>query len=227
MKLAVISDIHSNFEALKNVYSNFSDIDKVVCLGDLVGYGPSPTEVVDFTSSKGFNCIKGNHDGMVADPEGLYRFNSLARAGVKHNREKLDESQINFLENLPLNLSLDLNEKKIECFHGSPRHPLSEYIYPEDADESLIQSLNTVNPDYLFLGHTHIPFKKEIRGTTILNPGSVGQPRDGDPRSSYAVVDLERDAVSFERVEYDIQKVKNKVEGELPSEIGERLEEGR
>ena len=249
MKLALISDIHSNIESLEAVLADIRDqgIAEVYCLGDLVGYGPNPREVVD-EIMKCQVCLLGNHDqGALFDPEG---FNSGAERAIFWTRSQLEggsgapavrQRRWDFLGELPRSLI----EGNLLFVHGSARNPLNEYVFPEDIyNKRKLEKIFALIPRYAFQGHTHVPgvfsesfsfFSPEELGNeyrldqqkAMINIGSVGQPRDGDPRACYVV--LEDDLVQFRRVEYPVEETISKIYEipELDNFLGDRLRDGR
>ncbi|MFB6190582.1 MAG: metallophosphoesterase [Candidatus Nanohaloarchaea archaeon] len=225
MKVAVVSDIHSNIRAFREVLSRI-DADSIICAGDLVGYYLHPGEVIDEVRDRDMTCVRGNHDHAVVDwPPG--HFNPAARRALELNREKLDESRLSFLEDLPLRRELELDGTETVLVHGSPNDP-SKYVYPRHVDPSFLERNDVVEEDIVVMGHTHVPFVKHVDGTLVLNPGSVGQPRDGNPGASYAVIDTGEMDATVRRVEYDLDPVVEEVgDSSLPDSLGERLRRGR
>ena len=248
MKRAIISDIHSNLEAFEAVLKDIDglNVDEIYCLGDLVGYGPNPIEVTDLAMKRVKVCLLGNHDqATLFDPEG---FNAGAEQAIYWTREQLENSgdakaskRWDFLGELPR----QRREDDYLFVHGSPRNPLNEYVFQEDVyDEKKMERLFAVVPKYCFQGHTHVPgVFTEAReflvpndidhtytlgnGKTMINVGSVGQPRDRDPRACYVI--LEGNVVTFRRVEYDFEKTIAKIESifDLDNYLGIRLRSGR
>lgn len=249
MKRALISDIHSNLESLEAVLADIreQEITEIYCLGDVVGYGPNPRECIDQVM-KCQICLLGNHDqGALFDPEG---FNSGAERAIFWTRNQLENSEGNpasahrrwdFLGELPRNHQDD----QLLFVHGSARNPLNEYVFPEDIyNKRKLEKIFALIHQYAFQGHTHVPgvFTEDFNffspeelgyeyrlaaGKTMINVGSVGQPRDGDPRSCYVV--LEDDVVTFRRVEYPLEKTVEKIYEvpELDNFLGDRLRDGR
>lgn len=240
--LGIISDIHSNIEALKAVFADmktfFPEIKEIYCIGDLVGYGPDPKECIELVFNHGLvtRVVKGNHDHYVDQTVTPPQINYLAEAAINY--------QIN---NIPLELRWELAQlpqfvtikhlnfsSEITLVHGSPQYPLNTYIYPDTPkQENLFNYMSNTNVDILILGHTHIPFvrKRKIdqnKELLMLNPGAVGQPRDDDPRASYAVVDIENMEAEIRRVEYDIDSVANRIiSASLPESLATRLFKGK
>lgn len=249
MKRALISDIHSNLEALEAVLADIQsqEISEVYCLGDLVGYGPNPRECIDLLM-KCQVCLLGNHDqGALFDPEG---FNSGAERAIFWTRSQLESDEgspterqrrWDFLGELPRNHQ----EGELLFVHGSARNPLNEYVFPEDIyNRRKLEKIFALIPKHAFQGHTHVPgvftercqfFSPEEvnheyqlgEEKTMINVGSVGQPRDGNPKSCYVVLD--DDVARFRRVEYPLEKTIAKIYDvpELDNFLGDRLRDGR
>lgn len=246
---AIISDIHGNLEAAEAVLADVKSqgISDVYCLGDIIGYGPNPRECIDLV----MQCkatVLGNHDqGAMYDPEG---FNSGAERAIFWTREQLEsrsdakrnEKRWDFLNELPR----QIREDDFLFVHGSPRSQLSEYIFPEDIyNQRKMERLFALVPKYCFVGHTHVPgvfterlafFEPEELPNgqytlgdekVIINVGSVGQPRDGDNRACYVVLNVNR--VTYRRVPYDFEKTIQKIYQipQLDKFLGDRLREGR
>lgn len=245
---ALISDIHGNLEAFEAVLADIESqgIEDVYCLGDIVGYGPNPCECIDL-AMRSKVCLLGNHDqGALFDPEG---FNSGAERAIFWTRAQLEdrahaaenERRWEFLGDLPRHYK----EDDYLLVHGSARNPLNEYVFPEDIyNQRKMERIFALIDNYCFQGHTHVPgvftgslnffSPDEIDGEYTLgdekvqvNIGSVGQPRDGDRRACYVV--LENPKMCFRRVEYDVEKTIAKIHAvsELDDFLGDRLREGR
>jgi putative phosphoesterase len=219
MKIGVLSDIHGNRVALDAVLADMPDVEALVCAGDVVGYNPFHGACVETIRERSVPTVMGNHDRAVATGSS-FAFNSAAGAGVRHARETLDDDQIAWLAGLPD--ERHEFDDRVKVVHGHPDDP-DRYTYPDQFSPRLLGE-ETV----LVLGHTHVQAHEQYTDGIVLNPGSVGQPRDGDPRAAYAVVDLDRLSVSEHRVAYDIDRVQTAVdEAELPEQTGDRLENGR
>ncbi len=217
--LALISDIHGNLPALKIVLEQIEDADLILCAGDLVGYNPWPNEVIWEIRRRNIPCIRGNHDRAVVMNDYSY-FNRYAAIAAMWTREQLSSENMKYLISLRDSLVLEYEGHRIAMHHGAPFDE-DYYVYPEEANEEL---LDYDNADILILGHTHVPFVKMFGKRVIINPGSVGQPRDGDPRASYALVDIKKRKYEIIRVQYPIQEVYDKImEENLPIFLGERL----
>ena len=219
MRIAVISDIHSNKVALEAVMADMPDVHVIVSAGDVVGYGPWPAECLDWVRQQGVVTVQGNHDRAVAAGSAP-GFNSQATAGVEYSREQLSDAQRAWLEGLPVERRLF--DGRLKIVHGHPRLP-DHYTYPEEFGPELLG-----DEDVLIMGHTHIQHHEQYDEGIILNPGSVGQPRDGDPGAAYALLDLDAMALRQRRVEYDVGAVISAVrEAGLPRQVGTRLGMGR
>lgn len=203
MRVLVVSDIHSNLAALDAVLDDAGKWDAAICAGDVVGYGPNPQECVERIYFKGFRCASGNHDRAVATVETDW-FNENAQEAIRINRGQLSPTALKWLGELPTGLQLDLDEVKISVYHGSPTQPLTSYIFPGDAEAHADRFLSITGADALILGHTHVPYAVRRGNRLMLNPGSVGQPRDGDPRASYLILETSPLSVVHRRVEYSV-----------------------
>lgn len=219
MKVGVLSDIHGNTVALDAVLSDMPPVDELICAGDIVGYNPWPAECVEFIREREVPTVMGNHDRAAAG-HSSFGFNSMAGAGVEYARERLSDEQIEFLGTL-----LDSRrvfDDRVKIVHGHPNDP-NRYTYPADFRPELLG-----DEEVLVLGHTHIQGHESFEEGIVMNPGSVGQPRDGDPRAAYAVLDLAELSVTEHRVPYDIDRVQEAIrEAGLPERIATRLEDGR
>lgn len=240
MRYLVLSDIHSNLEALEAVVNDAGPFDEVWCLGDVVGYGPDPNACVELLRSLPHQCIAGNHDWATLGKLDLEDFNSDAREANLWNREQLTAENLAFLGDLPQTIRMDL----FTLVHGSPRYPIWEYVINVPTAEANFDRFDT---PYCLVGHTHTPviFRQNVQsdeqtGETvqlppndtlslgperlIINPGSVGQPRDGNPKASYALVDLETLSVEHRRVAYPLEETRAKmVQHDLPIRLAVRL----
>lgn len=184
MKVAIISDLHGNYEALRSLPS---DYDELWVLGDLVNYGPDPGAVVDFVRTNSNVVIQGNHDhtiGFDVDPRCSARYQKLADVTRRYTASVLDKEQKDFLRKLPLKLELTRGNTSFYLCHAKPSNPLYGYCYEQS--EEWIRELNLVNADVLLVGHTHTPFIREIGNKVVVNPGSLGQSKTGSPEARYA-----------------------------------------
>jgi len=218
MLIAFISDIHSNLEALKAVLNRINSlkIKQVFCLGDLVGYGASPKEVIKLMEK--IPCIKGNHDYAVVSGDTSW-FNPLAAQAILKNKEMLSKNEIKFLDSLKEKIEVSFNNKRFLLVHGSPKNPVWEYVYESQVNEYFFGEY-----DVIIMGHTHVPFIKKIKEKIAINCGSVGQPRDYDKRACFIIFDTEEFKGKIVRVEYEIEKVAKKIiRAGLPEFLAERL----
>ena len=242
MKALIVSDIHSNLEALTTVIDDANGsggFDETWALGDLVGYGPDPAACIDLLRQHDARCVAGNHDLAVSGRLGLEMFNEYAAAAARWTVGQLGKTDVEYLQGLPLRLEMH----GFTAVHGSPRDPVWEYVVNSVAALAAFEDIGT--PSCL-VGHSHVPFICRLEGglpafrlaTTepvvlgddraIVNPGSVGQPRDGDPRASYAVYDSEAETITHRRIEYDIASTQRKMQEQgLPHYLAERLTYGR
>jgi predicted phosphodiesterase len=249
VKRAIISDIHSNLEGFEAVLADVEQqgITEVYCLGDIIGYGPNPRECIDLAMKCNI-CLLGNHDqAALFDPEG---FNTGAERAIFWTRDQLEKpgedpevqaKRWDFLGELPRNH----REDGLLYVHGSPRNPLNEYVFPEDIyNKRKMEKIFSLVERFCFQGHTHVPgvFTESLQffspeeinhqyrlsdERAMFNVGSVGQPRDGDYRSCYVVLD--DDLVTYRRVDYPVEQTIKKIyeTPELDNFLGDRLREGR
>lgn len=239
MRIAVLSDIHGNLPALNAVLNELKPYDAIWQLGDVVGYGPQPNEVVERLAQENAAGVRGNHDSAAIGELETESFNDDARAAVEWTAEHIEPATRSWLASLPLRSV----EEPFTLVHGSPRDPVWEYIFNASIARANMDAFET---RYCFFGHTHIPslFREagariegvqpapgashELNGERLmLNPGSVGQPRDGDPRASAALFDTDRGEVEWHRVEYPIEKVQQLMaRRKLPERLIARLRLG-
>jgi len=249
---AIISDIHANLHALSAVFERIDeqDIDQILCLGDVVGYGANPCECIELVKSRCTECILGNHDHAIFHEP--LAFNETAHLSIDWTRRALGQCQseelsvadrLHFLENLPEQKIVD----GLRLVHGSPRSPTFEYILPWDVEvrpsEKILAVFEMID-EPCFIGHSHLPgvftdnwefFRPEelpegrydLNGRkTVINVGSVGQPRDGDSRACY--ITLRDGVVEFHRVEYKVkQAAKAILRAGLPEKNALRLKHGK
>ena len=226
MRLAIISDIHSNLHALETVLEEIETLspDAILCLGDIVGYGAHPKECCERIRLSATRSILGNHDRAVIadDTSGM---NPLAAAAAVWTAKALEPDVKKYISSLTQSSSIeDGRGTTIEMFHGSDVDP-DEYVFEESVDEAM---LHRCDADLVLLGHTHIPFVRTFEAGIVANPGSVGQPRDGDPRASFATIDTEKREVGIHRLEYDIRSASDSIlEAGLPMMLASRLFVGR
>ena len=229
MKLAVISDIHANMQALQSVLADLPTYDELYCLGDLVGYGPNPNEVVEaLRARKPTIVLAGNHDHAVVTGDSSGFVNYAVKA-IQWTRERLTKENLSYLQNLKPSEKRKVGEHSIALFHGSPRDPLNEYVFPGTSPSLLKELLKLSSSNVLLQGHTHVPMYFRSGSSVLLNPGSVGQPRDNDPRASYMILDIDGDKAvhRIRRIRYDIETTaRDIVSNGLPSFLAQRLSLG-
>ena len=223
---AVISDVHANLEALQAVIEEIGGAD-VYCLGDLVDYGAQPNEVVQMIRQRKIPSLLGNHDQAAATGD-TSLFNPRAAMSSVWTRKALTDENADFLRSLPQEMRPELG---VETYftHGSPDDRLWEYVDPRTHGDLFGHYLDKMKVRLMGLGHTHVPYVWKEDGRTVFNPGSVGQPRDGDWRASFAELDVEgRDVkVEIRRVEYDREGAAAKIRAAgLPGAFAERLRTG-
>jgi len=220
----VLADPHGNAVALNAVLEDASGIkpDRIVIAGDLVGYGPEPGEVIDIVRGIDAIVIKGNHDESVIRREYTW-MNVVAASAAKWTASILDVEHISYLSGLESEMELEIQGRKIGIYHGAPGDP-TEYVTEDSRARKLLRESEM---DILICGHTHVPMLIMDAGKMFLNPGGIGQPRDGNPDASYAVLDPADLEVEFRRVGYDIQKVQRKIlDAGLPDFLAARLSLG-
>lgn len=251
MRLLLLSDIHSNIDALEACLAAAPEYDSVANLGDVVGYGGAPNEVVDRIRPIAEICVRGNHDRACSGASDTSDFNPIASAAARWTYERLTESNRAWVRDLPRGPIVDSEYEGVQFVHGSPLDE-DEYIMSSAIAEVSILS----SPFRLtFFGHTHVQggfgvkgretlrlafnhghrdeksthrIMLDANGCYIVNPGSVGQPRDGDPRSGFAVYDSDEHSIEFYRVPYDIPMAQQRiVSAGLPLRLASRLAEGR
>jgi len=238
MRVLVISDIHANLTAFQRVLESAADEwDKIWCLGDIVGYGPDPNECIETLRQYDHLSLSGNHDWAVMDRLDIKTFNREARAAIRWTQEAISESNLSFLRSLPAHTV----EGPFTLAHASPRQPLWEYILDTATAGANLKKFETT---YCLVGHSHVPMIfKEVgnsraewyapsygqpfelnQSRLIINPGSVGQPRDYDPRSAYGLLDLEAMTWEHRRVEYEFEDTQARMaEAGLPDRLISRL----
>lgn len=233
MRIALISDIHSNLQALEAVLQRIDKekIDAIYCLGDIVGYGADPVACLEIVRARCEGVVLGNHDLAVATTAGLDVLPPDGQKAARHNQEALDEGQRHYLGHLPLTIETNV----FTLVHASPQYP-DRWQRLMSYQISQVQ-FDHFSTDICFIGHTHSPavmsdsigvsrVRKEHR--FLINVGSVGQPRDGIPDACFAILDTENFAYNLLRVPYDIESAKNRIlEEDLPVRLGERLLFGR
>lgn len=241
MRILIISDIHGNFTALEEVLNSAKNYDSVWCLGDIVGYGPDPNEcILRVQELPNLTCLIGNHDAAAINQIDLEAFNIEARLALNWTKSMLTEKSASFLRNLPEKKEID----DVTLAHGSPRYPIWEYIMD---NRTALDNFAHFSTPFCFIGHTHIPAiyylnqdnlkmhaeKPEknclidLKARTIINPGSVGQPRDNDPRAAYAIFDTQVKTWECFRIPYNFTSVQSRMrKANLPDRHINRLKFG-
>lgn len=236
MKLAIFSDIHANLHALEAIWPDLEAQlpDAVYCLGDLVGYGAHPNEVIDFIRSRDIPTVMGNYDDGVGfdrddcgcvykDPEDDRR----GKQSLLWTRARTTPDRKAYLQTFPAHIRLTIAARSVLLVHGSPRR-MNEYVY-EDRPASVFENIaRAADCDVLLFGHTHLPYWKQVGRTLFINTGSVGKPKDGDPRAGYVVVTFgDQVHVDFRRVPYDVAGAAQAVRASgLPPHFADLLETG-
>ena len=248
MRVLVISDLHSNLPATEAVlaHARAEGWDRALVLGDLVGYGADPAAVVDIVRAlPNATVIRGNHDKVVSGIESPIDFNFVARQAAEWTSSVLDEDRLTYLRELPRGpRAIEGIAVATAICHGSP---WDEDYYIFDTDDAG-QALETTEASLVFCGHTHVqigfremratfrtvvtPIDSEVievgAGRVLINPGSIGQPRDGDPRAAYAILDTEANAVQLHRVEYDVESARRRIlDAGLHQSLADRIALGR
>ncbi len=223
-ELAIISDIHGNLDALNAIMKHLGK-KSIYCLGDLVGYGANPNEVVEWVRENNVKCVMGNHEYAVVTGDASW-FNPDAQRAVFWTRSNLKRENFDFIKKLPKKMELKVDAVRILFVHGSPDDPIFEYVLPDTHEGLFDYYLSKNNADVIGLGHTHIPFLYESDKGIIFNPGSIGQPRSNDPRACYAILTIDNNDVKVEHklIEYDVESAANKIVGAgLPRFLAQRL----
>ena len=242
MRYAIIADIHANLAAFTVVLEDIErrgGVEEVWCLGDVVGYGPDPHQCIALLRQYNHICVAGNHDGGAIGKVNIADFNPDAAAACRWTAQQLSPEDIQYLESLPLTIEKD----NFTLVHGSPRDPIWEYLISTSIAR---ENFTFFQSQYCLVGHSHVPlvFRDEDgacsfsklatniglalgKSRLIINPGGVGQPRDGDSRASYAIYDSETKLVRLYRIPYDIEATQDKMmESGLPVRLVVRLNHG-
>jgi putative phosphoesterase len=220
MKIVIIADLHGNYEALRSIPESF---DELWVLGDLVNYGPDPAQVVDFVRSHSTVVVRGNHDhsiGYDVDPRCTVRYQKMAEMTRRYTDSVLNKEQKQYLRQLPLKLDVKRQDTSFYLCHAKPSDPLYGYC-PEQSDE-WVDELDHIKGDVLLVGHTHTPFIRRISNRVVLNPGSLGQPKTGNPDACYAVWD--DGDFQLKSFPYDVEKTAGKLKAlRFPQEVEKDL----
>jgi putative phosphoesterase len=223
VKIGIISDIHSNIEALETVIKRLEieEVERIYCLGDIVGYGPNPNECVDRIRNLCSACVLGNHDAALTGLTPIYAFNSYARSAIEWTKRVISDANLEYLKSLPLTYI----DERFLLVHATPINPAGwDYIH-SDADAKVHFSAMT-EAKTAFIGHSHLPVcyeNKEI-GKRIINVGSVGQPRDRDPRACCVLYNSSDGTYEWIRESYAVQDTAQKIRtANLPEYLAVRL----
>jgi putative phosphoesterase len=221
MKIGLISDIHGNAVALEAVLKSMGPVDAIVCAGDIVGYNPYPNETIDLLRKYTVKCVSGEHDKAVITGDTEW-FNGVTADTLKWTAKHLKKENMEFIRNLPEHIECD----GMTVYHGSPGS-MKDLVF-EYEPEKMCSVFDTVEHQVFAFGHTHVPVLKECGEKIVLNPGSVGQPRDGNNQASYAIWDTVTHEFEIRRVDYDYKQVQAKILAEgLPELMAERLAYGK
>ena len=251
MRILLLSDIHSNLEALQACLAVAPPTDLIVNLGDIVGYSASPNEVTTRVRELGGTFVRGNHDKVVTGIDNVENFNPIAGLAALWNRDQLNSDHLDWLRALPHGPVVVPELPGVQFVHGAPDDEDRYVVTIEDA----LQTLATSQDSVVFFGHTHVQgifslrsglaqnihpeypsiakqetwdFQLETGATYMINPGSIGQPRDGDWRAAFAIFDTEKQAVTFYRVPYDLRSAQERIfAANLPPRLATRLAAGR
>ncbi len=233
MRIAILSDIHANLHALQAVWDDLQAQapDAVYCLGDLVGYGAHPNEVIEFIRQREIPTIMGNYDegvgfdlddcGCVCKDPRLLRLGDLSLAWSRGNTNEENKA---YLRSLPMQIRLEDRRPNLLLVHGSPRK-MNEYLFEDRPQATFERIAKVAGCEILLFGHTHLPYTKRVAGTLFVNTGSVGRPKDGDPRAGYVLLEARRrPKVQIRRVEYDVDSAAQAIrETDLPDYYAEEL----
>lgn len=224
MLIGLISDVHSNVVALEAVLLEMEalGIEKILHAGDIVGYNPYPNETIELFRKRKILSIRGNHERALLTGD-TSDFNWYAVCALQWTLNTINRENLGYISKLKDTKAISVDDTEIFLVHGSPNDP-DEYVYPEDVEPGL---LTMTSSDILVLGHTHIQFKKQFKEGMIINPGSVGQPRDENPASAFAILDTDTKRIELKRIGYDIEKViEDMLKTDLPEELAFRLRDG-
>jgi len=236
MKLAILSDIHANLHALQAVWDNLeaSKLDAVYCLGDLVDYGAYPNETIAFIRERQLPTVMGNYDegvGFDKDECGCLYKNAvqeqLGERSLRWTCAITTRENKDYLKALPQQIQIEAASHRLMLVHGSPRK-INEYLYWDRPDASFERIARQAGAEIILFGHTHLPYKKQVSETWFINCGSVGKPKDGNPRAGYVMLRTgTKTRIEFRRVPYDIAAAARAVrESDLPDDYAEALETG-
>jgi putative phosphoesterase len=237
MRIAIFGDVHGNKHALEAVLADCENQnpEKIFCLGDLVGYGAFPNEVIELISSRGIPTIMGNYDDGVgfdkAECGCAYKDPEMRRLGdlsLRWTQRQVTEENKAYLRSLLPQIRLEIEGHRLLLVHGSPRK-INEYVYEDRPQWSLEHIADSAQSDVLVFGHTHLPYVKQVGNVLFVNPGSVGKPKDGDTRASYVIIDVsDKIVATIKRVGYDVASASAAVRASgLPERFAELLEQAK
>lgn len=229
MRALVISDIHGNIDVLRaleaRLGARLKQFDRVICLGDLVDYGPNPGEVIDWVRSHATHVVRGNHDHAVATGEACRSAPAFLEAAIATRtrlQPMLSREHLEYLRQLPLTDIVSVDGLELNLAHACPNDPLYAYMPPTRSDEEWTTALGSMSGQTVLIGHTHLAFVRRIGGGIVINPGSLGMPKDENPHGSYAIVDGR--AVQFCRIAYDPEPLISRLRAlDLPGHVFEQL----
>jgi predicted phosphodiesterase len=226
-RILILADIHGNWPALAAVASAAAEFTHLIFLGDAVNYGPDPAQCIAWLRERqdSGHYIKGNHDEALSlgrSPRCVPGKSPFEKSLLDSTIAALDDDEKHFLLSLPTSLALDIGDQYWRAFHGLPSNPLCGYL-PIGADPQLLDDEIKLadSPDVLLVAHTHVQFSRQHGSTLVINPGSVGRPKDGDPRAAYAIYENRR--IHLRRVEYDIGETQRRLSRLLPHQLATKL----
>ena len=231
-RIAIISDIHANIYALETVLKDIhrkKNIEEIICLGDVVGYYPYPNECIELVKEQCSLTMLGNHDAGVIGDEPAFYFNPTAYEMITWTKENIKTQHEKWLTTLPRRRTIERNGKSWYLVHGSP-FKVFDYMDAHSKKQwaiTLDKAFETTETDILMVGHTHVPVKIKHKGKYFLNPGSVGQPRNGNPGADYAIINTNPFNISIIHLKYDFSPLQKKMEDlGLPKSLSDRLNDG-
>ncbi|TGE38752.1 metallophosphoesterase [Desulfosporosinus fructosivorans] len=237
MRVAFISDIHANIVALKAVLKDIEEqqVDRIYCVGDLVGYAPFPNEVIDLIREKNIPTVMGNYDDGI----GYQRFicgcdyknaeaEALGHESIVWTKNHTSEENKEFLRSLPKEIRVTIEGRRLLLVHGSPNR-LNEYVTEEISKDYASELITLADTDILICGHTHLPFSMVLKDKLLINVGSVGKPKHGGPQAIYALLSFQRKVtVDFRNISYDYEATASAIEAsELPNEFAKIIRTGK
>jgi protein phosphatase len=224
MRYLILTDIHANIDALAAIEESF---DRLLVLGDLVDYGPAPAEAIRWARTRGAACVSGNHDFAMAtgaDCRSSPISYALSVATREHFRPRLSADTLDYLRHLPRKLEIEAQGFRFHLLHATPRDPMFEYLGGDASESEWLMAVGDLaeKEEWLFVGHTHKPFMRRVDRLTVVNPGSLGMPVDGDPRACYAV--WQDGKVELKRVSYEIDRAVERLHASgLPKQVVEKM----